>query len=133
MLKKNRYGEDSYLVGAFGTKFVQTMQEKDTNGYIKVACTVKHFVYAQPNGGVNTASQFGGLNYLFNDLMPPFIRAIREANPISVMISYATIDRVPMSINTYMLQTILRGALGFTGVIMSDGEWAYIYPHCVYS
>lgn len=66
------------------------------------------------------ASQFGGINHIMNDLAPPFIKVIREANPLSIMISYATVDQVPMSANKKLLQEILRGAIGFQGLMISD-------------
>ncbi|CAJ0548363.1 Ff.00g019760.m01.CDS01 [Fusarium sp. VM40] len=121
------YGEDSYLVGEFGHTYVQTMQDKDSAGNIKVACTIKHFVYGESRGGVNAASQYGGINHLFNDQLRPYIRAL-EAEPAAVMVSYATVDQIPMSMNEYMIQDILRGKLGFDGVIMSDaGSIANMY------
>ncbi|CAM1507895.1 Fc.00g047430.m01.CDS01 [Cosmosporella sp. VM-42] len=119
------FGEDAYLVGEFGHKYVETMQNKDINGNIKVACTIKHFVYGETRGGVNAASQYGGINHIFNDQLRPYMRAL-EANPAALMVSYATVDLVPMSMNEYMIQEILRGNLGFDGVIMSD---AFSIPH----
>ncbi|KAI7970722.1 hypothetical protein EIK77_007902 [Talaromyces pinophilus] len=71
------------------------MQEKDENGYIRVATTIKHF---------------------------PFVTVIKDSQPASVMISYASIDRGPMSANRFMMRTILREKLGFDGVLMSDAE-----------
>jgi len=115
-----RFGEDGYLVGEFARVYVQTMEEKDESGYTKVACTIKHFVYCDPRGGVNTASQYGGLNHLFNDQLRPYIHVLDAVDPASLMVSYATVDLVPMSTNEYMLQDILRGKLGFKGLIMSD-------------
>ncbi|KAJ4316204.1 hypothetical protein N0V84_007986 [Fusarium piperis] len=113
------YGEDAYLTGEFGHAYVQIMQDKDKDGNIKVACTVKHFVYGESRGGVNTASQYGGINHLFNDQLRPYIRAL-EADPAALMVSYASVDLIPMSMNEYMIQDILRGKLGFHGVVMSD-------------
>lgn len=104
----NRYGEDAYLVGEFGIKYVKTMEEKEEHGFVKAATTLKHFVYGESSGGVNTASMFGCVNHIFNDLGAPFHKAIREAMPLlSLMTSYATVDRVPMSANKWMLQTVL--------------------------
>ncbi|KAK5126613.1 hypothetical protein LTR85_009547 [Meristemomyces frigidus] len=114
------YGEDAYLNGEFGTQYVKTMQERDANGFVKVAATIKHFVYGLPSGGVNTASMFGGINHIFNDLAPPFIKTIKEAKPLSLMVSYATVDRVPMAANKWMLQSLLRDSMGFEGIIMAD-------------
>lgn len=117
-----RYGEDHYLVGEFGTAYVKTMQELDDNGYVKVACTVKHFVYGQSSGGINAASQYGGINRIMNEQAMPFLKVVKEARPFALMASYSAVDRVPMAANKYMLQNVLRDTIGFDGVIMSDAE-----------
>ncbi|CRK41150.1 hypothetical protein BN1723_015852 [Verticillium longisporum] len=116
------YGEDAYLVGEFATKYIQTMQEKDENGWVKVATTIKHWVYGTGSGGVNRASMQGGINHILNDLAPPYVKAIREAKPLALMASHSSVDRIPLSINKYLLQTVLRGILGFKGLIMSDAN-----------
>lgn len=116
----HRYGEDRYLVGEFGTAYVNTMQQLDDEGYVKVACTVKHFVYGQSSGGINAASQYGGINHIMNEQAMPFIKVVNNAHPKALMASYSALDRVPMSVNKYMLQTVLRNTIGFDGVVMSD-------------
>lgn len=107
-------------MGEFGAAYVRTMQQLDDNGYIKVVCTVKHFVYGQSSGGINAASQCGGINHIMNEQAMPFIKVIQNAKPYSLMASYSSVDRVPMAANKYMLQTVLRKIIGFNGVIMSD-------------
>lgn len=114
-----RYGEDPYLIGEFAAQYVKTMQERDEDGFIKVACTVKHFLYGDSAGGVNTASMYGGVNHVWNDLASPYVRALKE-DPVSIMVSYASVDRVPSHMNTALIQGMLRGKMGFKGMIMSD-------------
>lgn len=116
------YGEDTHLVGEFSTRYIKTMQEKDDNGFVKVATTIKHFLFGSGSGGVNRASMFGGINHILNDLAPPYRKAIREANPLSLMASYSSIDGLPVSVNKYLLQDVLRGVLGFKGLIISDAN-----------
>ncbi|KAM0270643.1 hypothetical protein ACHAQH_009359 [Verticillium albo-atrum] len=116
------YGEDAYLVGEFATRYIKTMQERDEDGWVKVATTIKHWVYGTGSGGVNRASMQGGLNHILNDLALPYVKAIREAKPLAIMASYSSVDRIPLSINKYLLQTVLRGILGFKGLIMSDAN-----------
>ncbi|KAH0430416.1 periplasmic beta-glucosidase [Colletotrichum camelliae] len=114
------FGEDAYLVGEFASHYINTMQEKDESGFVKVATTIKHWVYGSSSGGVNTASMQGGLNHILNDIGAPYVKAIREANPLSLMVSYASVDQIPMSRNKYLNKVILRDLLGFKGLIMSD-------------
>ncbi|GKT94657.1 periplasmic beta-glucosidase [Colletotrichum tofieldiae] len=114
------FGEDPYLVGEFATHYINKMQEKDENGFVKVATTIKHWVYGSSSGGVNTASMQGGLNHLLNDIGAPYVKAFRESSPLSLMVSYASVDQVPMSMNKYLNKKILRDLLGFKGLIMSD-------------
>ncbi|CAG9948284.1 unnamed protein product [Clonostachys rosea f. rosea IK726] len=116
------YGEDGYLAGEFATRYIQVMQEKDENGWVRVATTIKHWVYGQGSGGVNRASMLGGLNHILNDLGASYVKPIRDAQPLSIMSSYSTVDGVPLSINKHLLQDILRGTLGFKGLIMSDAN-----------
>lgn len=96
------------------------MQALDDQGFVKVATTIKHFVYGQSNGGVNMASMHGGVNHVFNSLAAPHMKVIREASPLALMVSYTSLDRVPMAANKFMVQTVLREHIGFKGVIMSD-------------
>ena len=60
------------------------MQDKDDSGNIKVATTVKHFVYGESRGGINAASMYGGINHLYNDQLRPYLRAL-EADPAAHM------------------------------------------------
>ncbi|KAI1120995.1 beta-glucosidase [Nemania abortiva] len=114
------YGEDAHHVGEFASEYIRTNQEKDEHGYVKVATTIKHFVYGSSSGGINTASIEAGINHIFNTMAAPFIKAFREADPMSLMTSYASVDQVPMSTNKYLVRTVLRGMMGFKGLIMSD-------------
>lgn len=122
-----RYGEDPYLGAVLATEYIQTMQERDEYG-VRVATTIKHFLYGQSSGGVNTASETGGLNKIFNTVGVPYMKAIQDAQPLSLMTSYASYDHVPMAANQYLLQDILRKEMGFEGLIMSDAlaiPWLY--------
>jgi hypothetical protein len=62
------YGKDTYPVGDFGTRYIETTQEKNTRGFIKVATTIKHFVYGSGSDCVDHASMFGEINRILNDL-----------------------------------------------------------------
>jgi len=52
--------------------------------------------------------------------LPAFEAAVRQAQAASVMCSYATVAGTFACENSQLLQTILKGELGFTGFVTSD-------------
>lgn len=108
------FGEDPYLAGTLGTAVVQGMQNH-------VCATLKHLAaYGIPQGGHNAATADVGPNRLMHDYLPSFQQAIVEGGAKSVMTSYNTIDGVPCSANTWLLQDVLRNAWNFKGVVFAD-------------
>jgi beta-glucosidase len=51
---------------------------------------------------------------------PPFRAAVERGNAQAVMPSYNEIDGVPSHANRWLLQDVLRGEMGFKGVVVSD-------------
>lgn len=54
-----RYGEDPWMNGEYAAAYISAMQEKDSQGFMKVATTIKHYLYGTSTGGVNQASMLG--------------------------------------------------------------------------
>ncbi len=107
-------GEDPYLSGTLGAAIVQGMQKN-------VCATLKHLAaYGIPQGGHNAATVDVGPNRLMSDYLPSFEQAIKRGHAKSVMTSYNTIDGVPCSANSWLLQDILRKSWNFNGVVFSD-------------
>ena len=107
-------GEDPYLSGTLGAAIVQGMQKN-------VCATLKHLAaYGIPQGGHNAATADVGPNRLMSDYLPSFEQAIKRGHAKSVMTSYNTIDGVPCSANSWLLQDILRKSWNFNGVVFSD-------------
>ncbi|MEU8240964.1 glycoside hydrolase family 3 N-terminal domain-containing protein [Actinoplanes missouriensis] len=121
------YGEDVYLVSAFGVAFVRGLQGHDlTRG---VLATAKHFLgYALTEAGQNMAVTHLGSRELYDVYATPFEAAIKIAGLGSVMNSYSEIDGVPAGASRAVLTDLLRGRLGFTGSVVSDYstvEWLH--------
>ncbi|KAM0328885.1 hypothetical protein ACHAQA_005301 [Verticillium albo-atrum] len=118
------YGEDWYHVAQYGIAFVNKMQAKDKSGFVRVATTVKHWVYGSGLAGINEAPIPGGLNDFWNVHIAPYVAVFENSEPMSLMPSYSSYDHVPMHSNLQLTRDVVRDVLGFDGVIISD--WAGI-------
>ncbi|HCS60394.1 MAG TPA: glycosyl hydrolase [Microbacterium sp.] len=108
-------GEDPYLVGTVGTAYVQGMQSAG------VHATLKHFLgYSGSHAGRNHAPVSAGPREIADVFLPPFEMAIRDGGVKSVMNSYSEIDGVPVASDPRLLTELLRGELGFDGVVVAD-------------
>lgn len=117
------YGEDPYLAGKMGAAAIRGLQGSKDGAIPEnhVAATLKHFVgHGQKEGGRNKAPANISPRILRDLHIEPFRIAIRESYPRGVMPSYNEVDGIPMHMNSYMLQDILREELGFSGMMVSD-------------
>ncbi|MFE1793491.1 glycoside hydrolase family 3 N-terminal domain-containing protein [Streptomyces sp. NPDC059525] len=108
-------GEDPYLVGAIGTAYVQGLEGAG------IVATLKHFAgYSASRAGRNMAPVSVGPREFADVLVEPFVRALREGRAGSVMNSYTDVDGVPAAADERLLTELLRGGLGFGGVVVAD-------------
>ncbi|WP_309058817.1 glycoside hydrolase family 3 N-terminal domain-containing protein [Streptomyces sp.] len=114
------YGEDPELAARFSVAFVQGVQGTPDEGS-ELLATGKHFLgFGASEGGLNMATTQLGRRTLVDEYAEPFRRAIAEAGLSVVMNSYNDIDGVPAAANHWLLTTLLREELGFTGMTVSD-------------
>ncbi|HVO70068.1 MAG TPA: glycoside hydrolase family 3 N-terminal domain-containing protein [Aggregatilineaceae bacterium] len=113
------FGEDPYLVAALGSAYVRGLQQGDlTRG---VMATGKHFLgYSVSEGGLNWAPARIPPRELYEVFLFPFEAAIRTEKLASIMNGYHELDGVPMASAREMLTDLLRGDLGFDGIVVSD-------------
>ena len=124
------FGEDHHLVGDFGVAYVRGLQgDPDDDGRFAgdgagaggVVATAKHFVgYGLTEGGMNWAPAHIAPRELRETFVHPFAAAIREAGLASVMNAYHELDGMPCGADEGLLTDLLRGELGFEGVVVSD-------------
>jgi Beta-glucosidase-related glycosidases len=108
-------GEDPYLVGTVATAFVRGVQSRG------VHATLKHFLsYSGSAAGRNHAPVHAGPREILDIFLPPFEMAIHDGGARSVMNSYTAIDGVPVASDPAILTDLLRGTLGFDGVVVAD-------------
>jgi beta-glucosidase len=116
------FGEDPYLATVMGAAFVRGIEGDDISSPNHLATSLKHYVgYSFPLNGRDRTSAWVPENYLREYFLPPFTAAVK-AGARTVMVNSAEINGVPGHINHHILTDILRGELGFQGVVVSDWE-----------
>jgi beta-N-acetylhexosaminidase len=115
------FGSDTALVARHGAAAVTGLQSAG------VAACAKHFPghgSTQIDSHLSLATVTGGLDLLAERDLPPFAAAI-EAGVRTVMPGHLRVPELtgdlPASLSPAALTGLLRGDLGFTGVIVSDG------------
>jgi len=116
------YGEDPYLVSEIGLAAIRGFQGRELPlADDKVLVTLKHVTgHGQPESGTNVAPAELTEHTLRTYFFPPFERAIKEGNAMSVMPSYNEIGGVPSHANGWLLNDVLKGEWGFRGAVVSD-------------
>ena len=116
------FGEDPTLVSQFGVAYVRGLQ----GGSLKaggVMATGKHFVgYSLSQGGMNCAPVHLGKRELLETYIFPFQAVIRDAGLHTIMNAYPELDGEVVAASHAILTDLLRGELGFEGLVVSDYE-----------
>jgi len=116
------FGEDVYTVSEFGRATVEAMQADSESGYPLVAATGKHFLgYSMPLSGKDRTPAWIPERMLREIFLPPFKKAV-DAGLLSIMVNSAEINGIPVHADHYVLTDLLRGELGFEGIVVTDWE-----------
>ena len=115
------YGEDPRHVAVMGTAAVRGFQGRQRPiGRDNVFATLKHFVHAAPQGGLNIAPADISERTLREAFLVPFTEIVRAANPACIMPSYNEVGGIPAHASVELLQATGRRRLGFRGAYTSD-------------
>jgi beta-glucosidase len=113
------FGEVPAIPSAM-TSFVTGLQGSTLGGPTSVLATAKHYV---GDGGTTGGVDQGNTQLSEAELraihLPPFQAAIARGVG-SVMISYSSWNGVKLHGHQYLISTVLKGELGFTGFVVSD-------------
>ena len=113
-------GEDPYLSSVMAESKVRGTQTEES-GRITAACA-KHFLgYGAVEAGIDYATSEFSENRMRNYYLPSFQRAVK-AGVMSVMTCFTTCNDLPVTMNSYLIQDVLRKECGFGGLIVSDWE-----------
>jgi beta-glucosidase len=114
------YGEDPALASAMGAAYVSGLQNDGDVQEAVLACA-KHFLgYHATQGGIHAATTPIPQRLLREVYAKPFQAAITNANLKSVMNTYSSIDGESVAGSYKILTELLRGELGFEGMVVSD-------------
>ena len=113
------YGEDGYLSAVMGTAFVRGLQQDDLKKGVG-ACSKHYLGY----GGGGDAEE----KVLMEEILLPHETMIRLTGSKAVMPGYHAMKSSPSQdgkdvncvANSWILQDILRGYVGFDGMVVSD-------------
>ena len=105
------YGEDGYLSAVMGTAFVNGLQQGDLKKGVG-ACSKHYLGY----GGGGDADE----KELLEEILLPHETMIRTAGSKAVMPGYHEVHGTKCVANAEILNDILRGYLGFDGMVVSD-------------
>lgn len=114
------FGEDPYLISEMTKAYIEGSQGESLGNSKSTAVCLKHFIgYGAGRNGKDRANAIIPENSLRQYFLPPFEKAI-ENGALGVMISSNAVNGIPCHINSYYINDILKGELGFKGVVISD-------------
>ena len=115
------FGEDPYLVGNMGVAQIKGLQTDDFTGTDKVIACAKHLIAgSQSVNGLNAAPTDVSIRTLMEVFLPPYKRAIQEANLFSIMAAHNEVNGIPAHMDKAMMTDLLREEWGFEGFYVSD-------------
>ena len=114
-------GEDPYLGGEIAKAYVYGYQGRDDKyDENDVLACVKHYaLYGAAEAGRDYNTVNLGRQEILNGYMNPY-KAAAEAGAGSYMSSFNEFEGVPATMNTYLMDELLRKSWGFDGFIVSD-------------
>lgn len=116
------FGEDPYLIGELATAMVHGYQGEGLADPEAILATAKHFAgYSETQGGRDASEADISRRKLRSWYLPPFEKVAREGSA-TFMLGYQAIDGVPITINDWLLNDVLRGEWGYTGMLVTDWD-----------
>lgn len=98
-----------------------------------VAATAKHYLAdGATEGGREGGNAIVSEQKLYQYLLPPYQAAV-EADIAAIMVGFNSVNGTNMHQHTHLVQEVLKGQLGFKGLVLTDwlGGTRYGEPHTV--
>lgn len=116
------FGEDPFLIGELGAAMVRGYQGAGPQDRTAVLACAKHFAgYSETQGGRDASEADLSPRKLRSWFLPPFERVAR-AGCRTFMLGYQAMDGVPITANRWLINDVLKGEWGFTGMLVTDWD-----------
>jgi len=116
------FGEDPFLIGELASAMVRGYQGGGLDDPTAILATAKHFAgYSETQGGRDASEADISRRKLRSWFLPPFERVAKEGCR-TFMLGYQTTDGVPITVNDWLLNDVLRGEWGYTGTLITDWD-----------
>ncbi|WP_334169352.1 glycoside hydrolase family 3 N-terminal domain-containing protein [Timonella senegalensis] len=116
------FGEDPHLIGELASAMVKGYQGNGLNDETAILATAKHFAaYSETQGGRDASEADVSHRKMRSWFLPPFERVAKEGCR-TFMLGYQSTDGVPITINNWLLNDVLRGEWGYTGMLITDWD-----------
>jgi beta-glucosidase-like glycosyl hydrolase len=115
-------GEDTYLNCVFAKAKVRGFQGNNPAEEDRILACAKHFIaYGAAEAGRDYNTTDMSMQKLHEVYLPPFKAAI-DAGLTSIMPAFNDVNGVPVTVNNYLLQDVLKDECGFDGLLVSDAN-----------
>ncbi len=124
------YSENTALVTSLSSAYIQGLQGDDLADPATILATAKHYI---GDGGTTWGSSTTG-SYMLDQgvteydeaalrefFLPPYQQAIADG-AMSVMVSFSSWGGMKMHAQSYLINDVLKGELGFSGFVVSDWQ-----------
>ncbi|MEE2044598.1 glycoside hydrolase family 3 N-terminal domain-containing protein, partial [Nocardiopsis tropica] len=116
------FGEDPFLIGEMASAMVRGYQGEGLEDPTAILACAKHFAgYSETQGGRDASEADISRRKLRSWFLPPFERVAREGCR-TFMLGYQSMDGVPITVNDWLLDEVLRGEWGYTGTLVTDWD-----------
>ncbi|GAL11529.1 beta-glucosidase [Vibrio astriarenae] len=117
------YGEDPWLIGKMAAATIKGYQGDSASSTDNILACAKHYVaYGEALGGRDSYEVDVSRRKLLSTFLPPFEKAVKEANVASLMTGYQAIDGVPVTADKWLLTDVAKTDWGLDGFIVTDWE-----------
>ncbi|MBR2716659.1 MAG: glycoside hydrolase family 3 C-terminal domain-containing protein [Oscillospiraceae bacterium] len=114
------YGEDPWLTGRMGVRYIRGLQGDDPAYLMTAACAKHYAVHSGPEPIRHEFDAEVSPKDLRETYLPAFEAAVREAGVAQVMGAYNRTLGEPCCASELLLQQVLREEWGFEGMVVSD-------------